>query len=253
MGQHAARDLLDLRRKAARGGIDIDARAEDGVFELPTLHVKRPLGEDAADFFTAHEHVVDPLDLRRFAGDRLDRVADRNGGGGGDEGCVVRRNLGLEQEGDVNARAFGGIKAAPLAPAPARLLGGDDHRALRRALVGELPQDEVGRIHAVENVQRESLRFAREILADAAYGEDVAARREAIATVRHGLNRVAVGLQGFDRLPDRVSAHAEAAGDLLAREEGAFVGLQQLPEVVLYGHGRISLGGSIREGKVIVN
>lgn len=91
-------------------------------------------------------------------------------------------------------------------------------------------------------MERKLPRIVGEILADAALGEDVAGGREAVAAVRHRLNGVAVGLQGFDRLPDRVSAHAEAAGDLLTGEKDALVGFEERAKVVLYGHGNLLRG-----------
>ena len=86
-------------------------------------------------------------------------------------------------------------------------------------------------------MERKLLRFAGQILPDAALGEHVAGSGEAVAAVRHRLNGVAVRLEGFDRLPDRVSAHAEAARDFLTGEEDALVGFEQGAKVVLYGHG----------------
>jgi len=86
-------------------------------------------------------------------------------------------------------------------------------------------------------VEVELLRLAGQILPDAAFGEDVAGGGKAVAAVWYRLNGVAVGLEGFDRLPDRVSAYAKAVGDFLTGEEYALVGFEQGAKVILYGHG----------------
>ena len=81
------------------------------------------------------------------------------------------------------------------------------------------------------------MRIRGEILPDTALGEHIAGSGEAITAVLDSLNGVAARLEGFDRFPDRVSAHAEAAGDFLTREEDALVGFEERAKVVLYGHG----------------
>ncbi|MPM49004.1 hypothetical protein SDC9_95732 [bioreactor metagenome] len=66
--------------------------------------------------------------------------------------------------------------------------------------------------------------------------EHVARRREAVALVRHRIDGVALRLERFDRLPDRVAGNAEGKRDFLTGEVNVLIRFEKGLQVVLNGH-----------------
>ena len=116
----AGEDRQRRRLGQPRGGevvgclIDVQADAADGGRHrcLPARHHSL-LDEDAAHLAALDQHVVGPLDAGLQSGQFEDRLADGDGGPGGEDGRPAQRRRREQQDRQEDAAAGGTVQVRP--------------------------------------------------------------------------------------------------------------------------------------------
>ena len=201
-----ARDGCKLGREAARRRADVDADAEDGIAQTAVFKVERALGEDAADLFAVHIHIVDPLNLRRDGCHTLDGVRNGDSGCRGDEQRIAHGKLRAQQNAHIQPCARRGQKGLAAPPAPRRLRGGNDHRSLGRTIFGEAAHAGIGGIGIFQRGDGKPRRA--QTRRDGCCRQPAAVGAQRVTAARHGVDGIAIVPQGADRLPHGGAADA---------------------------------------------
>ena len=145
-------NICDFRRKTASRCADIETNADNDIGQLTGFRLDGGLGQNTAQLFAVHEYVIDPFDVRRKAGSFLNCLAGGDGGADRHQMHAFQRDVGAQQQTDIDAAAGRRYKAPSQSAAAGGLAVCDDGISMGQ-VCGALLEIIVGRIHRGQHTQ----------------------------------------------------------------------------------------------------
>ena len=117
-------------RQGDAGVPDVDADADDGVFQLAGFQAHAAFGENAAELFPVQIQVVYPLDLHLCAVKGINGSGGSDGGAGSQQRRILQRDRLGQDHREVQSRSGRGHKSAALSAFSGSLAVGGNHCAV---------------------------------------------------------------------------------------------------------------------------
>lgn len=227
-----------LRRKSGLGVADVDADADDHLFQQTGFQTCPALGQNAAELPAVQEQVIHPLDAHLCPVQIVNSTCHSDGGARRQERRIPKGQVGTEDQREIQSGTRRRTERPPLSAASGSLAVRRHYRAAAiAAFLQKLPAVGVGGVQLRKHKQLLPQCAGVQILPHRLLCQQVGIGHQPVSDALAGLNGIALLLQCTHGFPHGVAAHAQMRCQHLAGTKLTLCLCQILRCRIFYTHG----------------